>query len=156
MQPISFVRMAVLCVLVLAFAAPLMAQPGLCALQPFQGVWCAECSGFADLNLIDPRVPPNTMVPFSMLQRVKIDSKGNAAGKGYASMGGVVLPFESRSLLSSKEDCTGEKTYELIVPGIGTMPGTASVIFLPTQQEFKVMLLNPGHAITCTYKRMHM
>jgi|DewCreStandDraft_4_1066084.scaffolds.fasta_scaffold14416_2 hypothetical protein len=156
MHPIRFVRLTALFFFVLACAATLQAQPGLCALQPFQGVWCAECSGFADLNLVDPRVPPNTMVPFSMLQRVKIDSRGNAVGKGHASLGGLVLPFESRSLFSSKEDCTGEKTYELIVPGIGTLPGVGAVVFLPLQQEFKVILLAPGHAITCTYKRMHM
>jgi len=156
MQPIHFVRLAMILFFALACAASLQAQPGLCSLQPFQGVWCAECSGFADLNLIDPRVPPNTMVPFSMLQRVKIDSRGNAVGKGNASIGGMVLPFESRSVFKANEDCTGEKTYELIVPGVGSLPGAGAVIFIPAEQAFKLILLNPGHAITCTYRRMHM
>lgn len=155
MRAMKFSRMAWMIALALVCCLALQAQPGVCGQQPYRGVWCTTCSGFLDLHLINPAVPENTMVPFSMLQRTEIDADGKGSGKGQASVGGTVLPFTSRSTFTANADCSGEKTYELNVPGLGTLPGTAWVLYLPLRQEFKIILLNPGHAITCTYKRIH-
>ncbi len=155
MRATNFSRMAFLMVMVLACGLALQAQPGVCGQQPYRGVWCTTCSGFVDLHLINPSVPENTMVPFSMLQRTEIGADGKGSGKGQASVGGVVMPFTSRSTFTANSDCSGEKTYELNVPGLGIMPGTGWILYVPAGQEFKVILLNPGHAITCTYKRIH-
>jgi hypothetical protein len=154
----QLINLAALALLTLVVGSGLTAsgQSGLCQHQPFRGAWCGTCTGFTDLSNIDPSVPKNTLVPFSMLLRVDIDGQGKSAGAGHASVGGAVLPFETKGTFTAKPDCSGEKSYELTVPGLGIIPGKAAVVYLPLSGEFKIILLNPGDAITCVYKRIHM
>lgn len=141
----------------LGAAWPAAAQPGACRQQAFRGVWCATCTGFTSLANIDPAADPKTLVPFSMLVRTEINAQGEGAGSGHASVGGVVLPFDTKAVFTMKPDCTGEKTYTLTVPALGAvLPGKAVVIYSSSGDEFRILLTNPGDAISCVYKKIYM
>lgn len=149
-------RLLVLSVIVaiaMACAPTGLAQVGGCNQQMLRGTWCMTCSGFTQLSNIDPTAPPNTLVPYLGLARGVINADGRGAGKGVFNIAGTMLPVELEEKFTVNSDCTGEKTYTLKFPRV-SVPGKATVVYMPHGLEFRILLLVPGDVVSCEYKKM--
>ena len=136
-------------------ALPAFAQPNSCRQEMLRGTWSFTCSGFTDLSKVNPALAAGTMGPFSMLGRGTLSLEGKGGGKGFASLGGTVIPFEAEESYAINADCTAEKTYVLRNKALGlTVPGKAATVIMPDGSEFSMLILTQGDAVTCQYKRM--
>ncbi len=146
---------ATIAAVILACVPAGLAQSGPCSQQMARGIWCLSCTGFTDLSNLNPNVPKNTLVPISLLGRAVLDADGKGTSKGFGSVGGTVASFEGEESYKVNADCTGDKTYTLKIKDLGlTLPGKATVVFMPHGQEFRIMLLNAGDVVSCEYKKM--
>ncbi len=132
---------------------PALAQSGPCSTPMLRGVWCMTCSGFTELSNLDRKAPKGTLVPFVGIGRGTIDADGKGAVKAVFNIAGTLFPVELEESFKVNPDCTGEKTYTLKAPG-GSLPGKATVVYMPNGLEFRIMTLVPGDVVTCEYKKM--
>jgi len=145
--------LTVMAVIVLAWAPATLAQPGGCRQEMLRGVWCATCNGFTQLSNVDPTAPKGTLVPFLGILREVINADGKGSGKGVFNIAGTPFPVEMETKFTVSSDCTGEKTYTLKALGL-SLPGKATVVYMPHGLEFRIVILVPGDVVSCEYKKM--